>query len=98
MAEAVKWALLVAGALLVISLIAALPFTGFIDVSSFSNGISSIVNFAGDALRSARGFINNFFSPFGRTVLTGLMLYLVGRWVITMTIKLTVWVYHFIFK
>ena len=98
MAEAVKWALLVAGALVVIALIASLPFTGFIDVQAMGDGIGSIVNFAGGALMTARGFINNFFSPFGRTVLTGLMYYLLGRWVITMAIKLTVWVYHFIFK
>lgn len=98
MAEAIKWGLLVAGALLVIGLIVALPFTNFLDLSALTNGINTIVYYAGDAFHSARGFINNFFSPFGRSVLTGLMFYLVGRWIITMTIKLTVWVYHFIFK
>ena len=98
MSDAIKWGLLVAGALLVIGLIVALPFTNFIDLSALTNNINGLVYYAGDSFRAARGFINNFFTPFGRTVLSGLMFYLVGRWIITMTIKLTVWVYHFIFK
>lgn len=98
MSDIVKWGLLVAGALAVIALIVALPVTGFIDVSKVSEGIAGIVSICGSALHSARGFINNFLSPFGRSVLTGLMYYLLCRWLITLTIKFTIWVYHFIFK
>lgn len=98
MSDAVKWALLVAGALIVIALIMTLPFVNFIDFDSFSSAITSLVEVCGDALHTARGFINNFFSPFGRTVLTGLMFYLLCKWLITVSIKITIWIYHFIFK
>lgn len=98
MSDAVKWGLLVAGAVVVIGLVFALPFTDFINLDEFSAQISIIVQHAGDFFRSARGIINNFLSPFGRTMLTGLMGWLFGKFAIMTTIKISTWVYHFIFK
>ena len=93
-----KWALLVAGAVVLIGLIVALPFTQFINTSEFGNMLGDIVSVAGDALSGARGLINNFLTPFGRTLLTGIMAYLFGKWAITVSIKIVAWIYHFIFK
>lgn len=98
MSDIAKWALLAAGIVILIGLVLALPFMDFIDFGQFGSAVGTIVNVAGSAFSSARGFINNLFSPFGRTVLSGLMYYLLGRYFITVTIKLTSWVYHFIFK
>ena len=98
MADAVKWALLVAGAIVLIGLIVALPFVDFIDFAEFSSALANVVGIAGGAFRFARGLVNNFFLPFGRTVLTGLMVWLLGKWAIMIAIKIVAWIYHFIFK
>lgn len=98
MSDIAKWALLVAGIVALIALIVALPFTQFINSDELSSALTSIVDVAGGAFRSARGLINCFLSPFGIGVVSGLMVYWVGKWIITMAIKITTWVYHFIFK
>ena len=98
MSDVAKWALLAAGAVLIIGLIIALPFVEFIDAGQYASMISSIVSVAGGAFTFARGLINNFLSPFGRTVLSGLLYWLFGKFAITTGIKIGVWGYHFIFK
>lgn len=98
MSDIAKWALLVAGAVAFIALILALPFVEFINVSEFTAALSNVVNIAGDAFLFGRGLINNFLLPFGRTIVSGLMFWLFGKWAITITIKIGAWVYHFIFK
>lgn len=98
MSDIVKWGLLAAGAIALIALIVALPFVEFIDVGELGSLITRLVEIVGDALTSARGLLNNFLTPFGRKVLTGIMLYLLAKWVITLSIKIVAWVYHFIFK
>ena len=98
MADIAKWALLVAGAIVIIGLIVALPFMDFVDAGEFANLISSLVDIAGDGFVFARGLINNFLTPFGRTALTGLLFWMFGKFAITISIKIVVWVYHFIFK
>ena len=98
MSDVAKWALLVAGAVALIALILALPFVEFIDLGEFSAALSNVVSIAGNAFLFGRGLINNFLLPFGRTVASGLMFWLFGKWAITITIKIGAWVYHFIFK
>lgn len=98
MSDIAKWALLVAGAVAFIALILALPFVEFINVGEFSAALSNVVGIAGDAFLFGRGLINNFLLPFGRTVASGLMFWLFGKWAITISIKIGAWVYHFIFK
>lgn len=71
MSDVAKWALLVAGAVLIIGLIVALPFVQFIDAGQLSAAVSNIVSIAGDAFRFGRGLINLFLLPFGRKVVTG---------------------------
>lgn len=98
MSDAVKWGLLVAGAVIIIALIVALPFVEFIDLAEFSAAITNIVSIAGSAFRFGRGLINNLLLPFGRTVASGIMIWLIGKWAITVTIKISTWIYHYIFK
>lgn len=98
MSDAIKWALLVAGAVVIIGLIVALPFMDFMNVGEFAELIQGLVNIAGNGFVFARGLINNFLTPFGRTALTGLMVWLFGKWAIMIAIKISVWAYHFIFK
>lgn len=98
MSDIAKWALLVAGIIVLIGLILALPFVDFINVDEFAGALANVVNIAGGAFVFARGLINNFLLPFGRTVVTGLMYWLLGKWAITIVIKITSWAYHFIFK
>ena len=98
MSDVVKWGLLAAGAVALVALIVALPFVDFINVGELGTLISRLVDLVGGAFTSARGLVNNFLTPFGRDVLTGIMLYLLAKWVITLSIKITAWIYHFIFK
>lgn len=98
MSDIVKWGLLAAGAIALIALIVALPFTQYLNTVQLGSMISAVIDIAGDALYTARGLVNNFLHPFGREILTGIMLYLLGRWVVTLTIKITAWIYHYVFK
>lgn len=98
MSNAVKWALLGAGAVLLIGLVMALPFVEFINFGEFGVAVSNIVSVAGDFFSSARGLINCFLLPFGRTVLSGLLIWLFGKWAIMISIKTVTWVYHFVFR
>lgn len=98
MGDIVKWGLLVAGAIVLVGLIVALPFVEFINLGEFGVALENVVDIAGGALRFARGLFNNFFLPFGRTVVTGLLYWLIAKWAITTAIKIGAWIYHFIFK
>lgn len=98
MADVAKWALLVAGALIIIGLICALPFMDFVNADEFGALITGLVDICGSGFVFARGLINNFLTPFGRVALTGLLYWLFGKWAITIAVKIIIWVYHFIFK
>lgn len=98
MSDAVKWALLAAGIVVLIGLIVSLPFIDGLNVKHFATLIGELVAIAGTAFKAARGIINNFLTPIGRTILTGLLYYLFGKFFITIGIKISSWVYHFIFK
>lgn len=98
MSDIAKWALLVAGIIALVALITALPFVDFINLGEFEVALSNVVGIAGSAFKFARGLINNFFLPFGRTVVTGLMYWLLAKWAIKVGINIVAWAYHFIFK
>lgn len=98
MSDVVKWALLGAGVVLLIGLVAALPFVEFINFGEFGSAVSNIISVAGGLFASARGLINCFLLPFGRNVLTGLLVWLFGKWAIMISIKTVAWVYHFVFR
>ena len=98
MSDVVKWALLGAGVVLLIGLVTALPFVEFINFGELGAAISNIISVAGGLFASARGLINCFLLPFGRNVLTGLLVWLFGKWAIMISIKTVAWVYHFVFR
>lgn len=98
MSDIAKWVLLVGGAAIFIALILQLPFVEFINLEEFTTALTNIVTVAGDAFVFARGLINNFFLPFGRKIITGLLIWLIGKWALQIAIKIGAWVYHFIFK
>lgn len=98
MSDVIKWALLAAGIVAILALILALPFVSYLDFGKVTAGVNTIVTVCSDFFRIVRGLINNFFSPFGRGCLTGLLFYLFGKWAITAGIKVTTGLYHFIFK
>ena len=74
------------------------PFVEYINLEQLTKILATITEIAGDSFRFARGLVNLFLLPFGRKILTGLIVWLVGKWAILMTIKTGAWVYHFIFK
>lgn len=98
MGDAVKWGLLTAGIVVLIALIVVLPFNDFINVGEFGDTINTILYVCGSTLGNARGLINCFLTPFGRTLVTGMLIWFFGKWAIMIGIKITTWVYHFVFK
>ena len=98
MSDIAKWALLAAAIIAIIALIVAFPFMQYIDAAKFSAAISTIINTAADGFRFARGLVNNFLSPWARGVFSGLLIWLLAKPILTYGIKVTVWVYHYIFK
>ena len=98
MTDGIKWALLVTGFILVFGLIVALDIFKYIDLGVFEAAVSTLLNLAGDGFSFGRGLVNNLLSPWARTALSGLMYWLIAREFIIWTIKVSVWVYHYIFK
>lgn len=98
MSDAVKWAALTAAGVAIVALIMALPFNEFMNFEELGKAISNVVNIAGHAFAFGRGLINNLFLPFGRTIASGLMIWLICKWVLMIGIKTATWAAHFIFK
>ena len=98
MSDVAKWLILVAAFVVIFGLIVGLDVFNFIDLNVFDDAVSKLIDFAGDGFMFGRGLINNLLSPWARTALTGLMYWIIGREFILWTIKVSVWVYHYIFK
>jgi len=98
MSDVAKWAILVVAATSMIALVVMLPIMEFIDLGVFQTAITGILNIAGDALRFGRGLVNNFLGPWGRKCLSGLMMWLCAKFLVTWTLKVSAFAYHFIFK
>lgn len=98
MSNIAKWALLSAGAVMLIALILNLPFVQYISFRQFGNLITRLLNIAGGFFTNARGLINCFLKPWGRTCLSALMVWFFGKWALLSSIKVVTWTYHFIFR
>lgn len=98
MGEFAKWAILVAGALIIISIIFSFPFVEGIDLQEFSANVTGFLTNVSDYLIVGRGIINNFLTPVGIHIFTITIGWVLGRKFITTTLRILVSVYHFIFK
>lgn len=100
MSNAVKWALLAAAFLAVIVVIMTFPFVQYISPSIAEIGtyVEPFVKIVGKYTTTARGLINIFLLPYARGLLSGCFMYLIFKKIMTMTVKITAWIYHFIFK
>lgn len=98
MSNVVKWGILAAAVVALIALIVALPFNQYISVGEFSSALSGVTAICGKYFKFGRGLINNFFSPFGRSCITGLLFYWIGGFFVKIAIKIVAWVQHFIFR
>lgn len=96
MSNIVKWGILTAG---LIAIVAVCSTFGLLDgVTSIGGLINQLVSLLGSGLQFGRGLINNFLTPSGRVLLTGLLMFIFFKWVVTMGVKITTTVYHFIFR
>ena len=99
MSDTVKWVILGAAAVAVISgVIMAVPVLAYMDVNVFNGAISTLVTYAGDGFRFGRGLLNNFLSPWARDALSGLMIWIIGKFFFTWGLKIATWAYQGIFK
>lgn len=98
MSDIVKWGLLTAGLIALVALVFALPVAGYMDLGQFSSALGNIVDICASMFLRCRNLVNCFLLPFGRILLTGIMIWLIGKWAITIAIKIVAWVYHFIFR
>ena len=98
MGDVVKWGLLVAGIILLVAMIAELPFLEFMNLDELVTAVSSVVEICAGVFKFARGLINNFLTPFGRTAATGLIFWVICKPFIMQAIQYIVMIYHYIFK
>lgn len=98
MSDAAKWAILAASIVVILGLILALPFMQGIDFSALTSAVNTVVSVVGTGFITARGMVNMFLSPFGRTLLTGIIGYLFLKPIILLAPKLIAWADHYIFK
>lgn len=98
MSDIVKWGLLAAALAAIVALIVTLPFNEYLDFGQLSASISNVVSIAGNAFAFGRGLVNNLLLPFGRKIASGLMIWLIAKWVLMIGIKTATWAAHFIFK
>lgn len=99
MSDVAKWLILAAFAVSGIAVILGFPIMEYaLDFDTYLSGITTIVTYAGNAFRFGRGLINNLFSPWARTALSVLMTWLVGKWLMTYSLKIAIWIYHYMFK
>ena len=98
MGDVVKWGLLVAGIVLLVAMVAELPFLEFMNLDELTGAVANVVAICGNAFRFGRGLINNFLTPFGRGAATGLIYWIICKPFIMQGIQYLVWVYHYIFK
>lgn len=98
MSNIVKWGILAASVVAFVALLMTLPFAQFFNLSEFSSALNGISTICGNAFKFGRGIVNNFLTPFGRTILTGIIGYLIGKFFYTISIKIIAWIQHFIFR
>lgn len=98
MSDLAKWALLAAAAVIAIGLIMGLGIVDAMDGALFSTAVSNVVAVASSGLKFGRGLINNLVLPQAIPVVTAVLSFVTLRWLVTLTIKVTAWVYHFVFK
>lgn len=98
MSDAIKWGLLVAGIVAVIALVVAIGFGEYISVSTILKGCEMIVGYASVPLKNVRSLLNNFFFPETYPALTFAIWWLFLKPIVTIGVKLTVSIYHYIFK
>lgn len=98
MSDAIKWGLLVAGIVVCIGLVVGIGFADYIDVDTVEEGVTTLLSYGGTFFAKARGLINNFFFPSVYRTVTFAIWWLILKPVITFSIKITVSIYHYIFK
>lgn len=98
MSDIAKWALLAAAAVVAIGLIMGLGIADAMNGALFSTAVANIVSVAADGLRFGRGIVNNLVLPAAIPVVTAVLSFVTLKWLVTLTVKVTAWVYHFVFK
>ena len=98
MSDVAKWILLAAACVVMVGIIVAFPINTLMDLGVLSGSIATLVSHTGESFLFGRGLINNFVSPWARGALSGLMMWLIAKWAMTFTLKVMVWIYHFLFK
>lgn len=98
MSDLAKWALLVAGLIAIIALIVALPIFSALNVDELTSAVSGIVTAASGAFQAARGIINCFFTPVGRTILSVVINYKLLRFAYKWGVQVVAMAYRWIFK
>ena len=96
MSDLAKWALLVAGAILAVTMVLAVAGDPFNYLDQMGEIIAGFALVAEPYLRFGRGLINNFFlSP---SLVTGVLWWVLVKWFVKLSVRILAWVYHYIFK
>lgn len=100
MGEFAKWALLGIGIAVVCGLIFSLPIFGNIPgvIGEMSRGVNDLLTYVGSAFVTARGLVNLLVYPGTEWLVTLVISWLIVRPFRSATVRITLAVYHWIFK
>ena len=97
MSDVVKWALLVAGALVVIAAI-VIPLSGAIDLSALTTSLNSLLQIMSPYIRFGRCLFNNLLLPVGRPIASVVIVFEFTKWFVLLGVRIVSAIYHWIFK
>jgi hypothetical protein len=95
--DVVKWALLVAGALIVIAAI-VIPLSGAIDLSALSTALGNLTTQLSSYLYFGRCLLNNFLLPAARPLASVVIVFEFTKWFVLLGVRIVSAIYHWIFK
>lgn len=100
MSDVIKWGILTVGFAAIIALILAFPISSALGLasSSFSESVRYVVTYSGEGLYIARSLINTFLMSPGRKLLSGLIYWIFFKWIYTVSVKILIIAYKWIFK
>lgn len=97
MSDVVKWALLVAGALLVIAAI-VIPLSGAIDFSVLTTSLGNLTSTLSTYILFGRKLLNNFLLPPARPLASVVIVFEFTKWFVLLGVRIVSAIYHWIFK
>lgn len=98
MSDVAKWALLVAIIVTAVGVVLSLPIIGQADITAFTTALSDFVAIIAEWVTKAKSLVLYFVPDGARPFINALIIYSATGWIALYIIRLTLKLYHWIFK